>query len=72
MSVCYCGGKYVCAKHREAPAPKLDINARRSTPEETAFVRDILRIVASPEEGQPPDIGGVLGLQKTTAEGALK
>lgn len=46
---CYCGGKYVCAKHRAAPAPekpRIDSNARRATPEETAFVRDILGLVA--------------------------
>ena len=48
-SVCYCGGKYVCAKHRDKPEPekpRLDYNARPATPEETAFVRDILGIVA--------------------------
>ena len=37
--------------------------------------RPILRAdgkVLKPEDWQPPDIGGVLGIQKTTADGALK
>jgi hypothetical protein len=42
---CYCGGKYVCAKHRaesKPEKPQLDYNARPATPEEMSFVTDIL------------------------------